>query len=48
MSYKLEQKHVAAKSDVLEEEERPVQTAHGWVGHRRRDRPELNSDFATS
>lgn len=32
MTYKLEQKHVAAKSDVVDEEEMPVQTVHGLGG----------------
>lgn len=33
-SYKLEQKPVAAKPDVVEEEEMPVQTVHGLGGTR--------------
>lgn len=32
VSYKLEQKHVAAKPGVVEEEEMPVQTIHGLGG----------------
>lgn len=40
MSYTPEEKRVAAKPDVVGEEEMPVQTVHGLVGHRRRDRPE--------
>ena len=31
-SCRLEQKHGAAKSDVVEEEEMPVQTVHGLGG----------------
>lgn len=34
VSYKLEQKPVAAKPDVVEEEEMPVQTVHGLGGTR--------------
>lgn len=32
MSYTPEEKHVAAKPDVVGEEEMPVQTAHGLGG----------------